>query len=70
MRSKVSHFLFIKLRIYVIKWIDTFVKMNIEQVLYSHFCTANRPYLPEFLPPDSENMRPHSSNSIENTTPL
>ena len=56
-----SHFLFIKLLIYVlnrfnygiINWIDTFVT---EHVLYSHFCTANRPiffntetpYLPEY----------------------
>ena len=24
----------------IIKWNDTFVKINIEHVLYSHFCTA------------------------------
>ena len=27
----------------ILKWIDTFVKMNTEHVVYSHFCTANRP---------------------------
>ena len=66
-RFQHSHFLFSKLHIYlidpfncvIIKWNDTFVKMNIEHVLYSHFCTANRPlffntqtpYFPEYSYP-------------------
>ena len=65
--SQHSHFLFIKLRIYlinpfnyvIIKWTDTFVKMNTEHLLYSHFCTANHPiffntqtlHLPEYSYP-------------------
>ena len=54
---------------------DTFVKLNVEHVLYPHCRTAMCPklfntqslYLPEYFHPQNlANMRPHSSNSIEN----
>ena len=32
--------------------------------------TENIPILNPYIPQKSENLRPHSSNSIENTTPL
>ena len=31
---------------------------------------ANRQYEEQFYPKISENVRPHSSNSVENATPL
>ena len=34
------------------------------------FLTENRPTLNPYFPPKSDNLRPHSSNSIENATPL
>ena len=38
---------------------------------YKHSGTfANRKCEERFLPQKSENVRPHSSNSIENATPL
>ena len=45
------------------------VKFHIQQ-LDSHFLlTKNRPILNPYLPQKSENLRPHSSNSLENATP-
>ena len=52
--------------------------MITEHVLYSHFCTANRPiffntqtlHVPEYSYPNTENMQPHySQSSRENETP-
>ena len=34
------------------------------------FLTKILPILSLYLPPKSENLRPHSSNSVENATPL
>ena len=34
------------------------------------FLIENRPILNPYLSPKSENLRPHSSNSLENETPL
>ena len=34
------------------------------------FLTENLSILNPYLPPKSENLRPHSSKSIENATPL
>ena len=46
------------LKILLTRWIDTFVKLNVEHVLYSHFCTTvilyfntQNPYLPEYSLP-------------------
>ena len=37
----------------------------------SYTFNTQNPYLPEYShPPNPEYMRPHSSNSIENATPL
>ena len=36
----------------------------------SDFLTKNLPILNPYLPQKSENLRPHSRNSIENATPL
>ena len=38
-------------------------------IIISDFLTENRPILNPYLPPKSENLQPHSSNSIENSTP-
>ena len=41
------------------------------QLQYKHSDTFANPKCEElFLPKKSENVRPHSSNSIENATPL
>ena len=46
--------------------IDTFVKLNVVKIV-----PFLNPYLPEFFDPQNpENVRPHFSNTIENTTPL
>ena len=47
---------------------DLIVKFNKQQL--SDFLTENRPILNPYLPQKSENLRPHSSKSIENATPL
>ena len=44
------------------------VKFNKQQL--SDFLTENLPILNPYLPQKSENLRPHSSKSIENATPL
>ena len=44
------------------------VKFNKQ--LLSDFSTENLPILNPYLPPKSENLRPHSSKSIEISTPL
>ena len=44
------------------------VKFNKQQL--SDFLTENLPILNPFLPQKTENLRPHSSKSIENATPL
>ena len=54
---------------------DPFSKLNEEQftfhLQYKHSGTfANRKYEELFYTKKSENVRPHSSNSIENATPL
>ena len=48
--------------------LDLIVKFNKRQL--SDFLTENLPILNPYLPPKSENLRPHSSKSIENATPL
>ena len=47
---------------------ELIVKFNKQ--LLSDFLTENLPILNHYLPPKSENLRPHSSKSIENATPL
>ena len=47
---------------------DLIVKFNKQQL--SDFLTENRPILNPYLLQKSENLRPHSSKSIENPTPL
>ena len=48
---------------------ELIVKFNKQQL--SDFLTENLPILNPYLPPQSENVRPHSSSkSIENATPL
>ena len=42
---------------------------GMEQQL-SDFLTENLPILNPYLPQKSENLRPHSSKSIENATPF
>ena len=44
------------------------VKFNKQQL--SDFLTENLPILNAYLPQKSENLQPHSSNSIKNATPL
>ena len=44
------------------------LKFNKQQL--PDFLTENLPILNPYLPPKSENLRPHSSKSIENATPL
>ena len=34
------------------------------------FLTGNLPILNPYVPPKSKNLQPHSSNSVENATPL
>ena len=55
--------------------IDPFFKLSEEHftfhLQYKHFGTfANRKCEELFYPQKSENVRTHSSNSIENATPL
>ena len=62
-----SHFLFL--------WIDSFSRLNEAHITfhlqYKHSGTfANHKYEELSYAPKSENVRPHSSNSIENATPL
>ena len=47
---------------------ELIVKFNKQQL--SDFLTENLPILNPYLPPTSENLRPHSSKSIGNATPL
>ena len=60
----------------ILKWIYTSsFKLNEEHftfhLQYKHSGTfANRKYEELSYPKKSENVRPHSSNSIENATPL
>ena len=61
----------------ILKWIDPFFKLNKKHftfhLQYKHFgMFANCKYEEQwtFLPQKSENVWPHSSNSIENATPL
>ena len=66
-RSQLSHFLFLR--------IDPFFRLNEEHftfhLQYKHSGTfANRKYEELSYPQKSENVRPHSSNSIESATPL
>ena len=63
----VSHFLFLR--------IDPFFRLNEEhftfRLQYKHSGTfANRKCEELSYPQKSENVRPYSSNSIENATPL
>ena len=56
-------------------WIDPFFRLNEEHftfnLQYKHSGTfANRKYQELSCPKKSENVPPHSSNSIENATPL
>ena len=56
-------------------WIDPFFRLNEENLTfhlhYKHCGTfANRKYDEQSYPPKSENVWSHSSNSIENATPL
>ena len=44
--------------------------LNFYKQQLSDFLTENRPILNPYLPQKSENLRPHSSNSVENATPL
>ena len=44
--------------------------LNFYKQQLSDFLTENRPILNPYLPQKSENLRSHSSNSIENATPL
>ena len=44
--------------------------LNFYKQQLSDFLTENRSILNPYLPQKSENLRPHSSNSIENATPL
>ena len=44
------------------------VKFNNKNL--TNFLTKNLPILNPYLPQKSENLRPHSSKSIENATPL
>ena len=43
---------------------------NFKKQKLSDFLTENLPILNPYLPPKSENLRPHSSKSIENATPF
>ena len=47
---------------------ELIVKFNKQQ--FSDFLTENLPILNPYLPQKSKNVRPHSSKSIENATPL
>ena len=51
----------------VMRSMRAYVKFNKQQL--SDFLTENLPILNPYLPPKSENLRPHPSNSIENETP-
>ena len=67
MQSQLSHFLFL--------WIDPFFGLNEEnftvRLRYKLSGTfANRKYEELSHPKESENVRPHSSNSVENAIPL
>ena len=60
---------------YFYLWIDPFFRLNEEHftfhLQYKHSGTfANRKYEELSYPKKSENVRPHSSDSIENATPL
>ena len=44
--------------------------LNLTNNNFLIFLTKNPPILNPYLPQKSENLRPHSSNSIENATPL
>ena len=44
--------------------------LNLTNNNFLIFLTKNPPILNPYLPQKSENLRPHSSNSIENVTPL
>ena len=64
--SQLSHYLFL--------WIDPFFRLNEEHftfnLQYKHSGRfANRKYEKLSYPKKLKNVRPHSSNSIENTTP-
>ena len=66
-RSQLSHFQFLR--------INPFFTLNEEHftfhLRYKHSGTfANRKYAGLSYPKKSKNVRPHSSNSIENATPL
>ena len=66
-RFQLSQFLFL--------WTDPFFKLNEQHftfhLQYKHSGTfANRKHEELSYPQKSENVRPHSSNSIENVTPL
>ena len=44
--------------------------LNLINNKFSDFLTKNLPILNPYLPPKSENLRPHCTKDIENATPL
>ena len=50
--------------------VNTSLLLNLINNNFLIFLTENLPILNPYLPQKSENLRPHSGNSIENTTPL
>ena len=50
--------------------VNASVLLNLINNNFLTFLTENLPILNPYLPPKSENLRPHSSKSIENATPL
>ena len=44
--------------------------LNLINNKFSDFLTENLPILNPYLPPKSENLRPHCTKDIENATPL
>ena len=50
--------------------VNSSLLLNLINNNFLIFLTENLPILNPYLPQKSENLRPHSSNSIENATPI
>ena len=67
LRSQLSHFLNLRTDP-LLKWDEEHFTFHLQ---YKHTGTfANHKYEDLSYPQNSENVRPHSSNCIENATPL
>ena len=65
-----SNWLIFKLCFQECNAVNASLLLNLINNNFLIFLTGNLPILNPYVPPKSKNLQPHSSNSIENATPL